>query len=294
MRTLPPALAAALAGDITTLCQAWLLTRRDGLALGFTDHDEALIIAGQLFAPALGFEASAAASGAGLAIGGGEIRGIIDSPALTDEALLAGLFDGAELRRYRVDWARPTLDFLEDVTILGEIRRIDSRFEAETRQPFVALDEERGRRYTRACTAAFGDARCGLDREAPPFRQVVTIAEASPAALRCPALAHAPTGLFTRGVIRRLTGPLAGAEAAIRDHAPGGWLLLWQAWPAFPARGERVVVLAGCDKHFLTCRDRFDNAENFRGFPHIPAPERILAYARPGEGRHQGRPLVQP
>lgn len=32
-----------------------------------------------------------------------------------------------------------------------------------------------------------------------------------------------------------------------------------------------------CDQTFETCRDEFSNIENFRGFPHMPGPDAILA-----------------
>ncbi len=32
-----------------------------------------------------------------------------------------------------------------------------------------------------------------------------------------------------------------------------------------------------CDKQLSTCRDRFANIENFRGFPHMPGPDFVLA-----------------
>lgn len=293
MRSLPSPLAGMLAGETATLCHAWLLRRRDGQTLAFTDHDTPFEAGGHVFEPAASFETTAIESGAGLAVTGGEVRGLLSSDRLDEEALRAGLFDGAELRRYRVNWRAPALDFLEDVSRLGEIRCRDGRFEAETRSPFLALDEERGRRYTRCCDASLGDARCGVILDDSPFRQEVVIAEATAIALRCPELEEAPAGLFTQGTIRLLSGSLAGAEAVVRDHPGGGWLRLWQALPLAPLPGDRLLATAGCDKSFATCRDRFDNAEAFRGFPHIPAPEQVLAYARPGEGRHRGRPLVR-
>ena len=292
MRILPPDLAEALSGETATLCFAWLLKRREGDVLAFTDHDCAFEAGGHVFEPAASLETTASEQGAGLATGGGEIRGVLDSDRLSERAIRAGLFDGAELRRYRVNWRAPALDFLEDVTILGEIRRVDGRFLAETRLPFLALDEERGRRYTRSCDAELGDARCGVDLSGPPFRLAATITEATAIALRCATLEAAPDGLFARGRIRLLTGSLAGAEAAVRDHPGGGWLRLWQALPLAPEPGDTLLVHAGCDKSLTTCHARFGNAARFRGFPHIPPADAMLAYARPGEGRHLGRPLV--
>jgi len=65
-------------------------------------------------------------------------------------------------------------------------------------------------------------------------------------------------------------------------------LTLWQAPPEPLAAGDAVLVTVGCDKAFSTCRDRFANAANFRGFPHMPGIDRILAVPVPGEGGHDG------
>lgn len=42
-----------------------------------------------------------------------------------------------------------------------------------------------------------------------------------------------------------------------------------------------------CDKRFATCRDRFGNAHNFRGFPDIPGDDFLAAHPAAGE-RHDG------
>ena len=33
--------------------------------------------------------------------------------------------------------------------------------------------------------------------------------------------------------------------------------------------GDQYSILAGCDKTFLTCKNKFNNTINFRGKPHI-------------------------
>ena len=43
------------------------------------------------------------------------------------------------------------------------------------------------------------------------------------------------------------------------------------------------AITAGCDKRFATCQAKFDNTLNFRGFPHMPGNDYVLAVARPGE-----------
>jgi uncharacterized phage protein (TIGR02218 family) len=67
-------------------------------------------------------------------------------------------------------------------------------------------------------------------------------------------------------------------------------LALWQQMAEPVAEGDLFVVSAGCDKRFETCRTKFANAVNFRGFPHLPGNDFVVAYAVPGEPGHDGSP----
>lgn len=293
MRELPTNLADALASGITTHCQCWKLTRRDGVSLGFTDHDRDITIGGFLFEAASGIDAASVEAETGLASAGGEINGALTSIRIRPEDIEAGRYDGAELRRWLVDWNAPALDFLMDVVTIGEIKRRDGTFIAETHNALHALDAEKGRLYASTCPAELGDTACGFNLSQWPFTQTV-IVEATDGRheLSASALTSVVSGLFARGRLRVLTGANAGVTMPIRDHQ-GDTLRLWQGLPAELEAGDQVVVSAGCDKRFATCRDRFGNALNFRGFPLIPSPEFAYSYAKTGEGTHQGRPLVQ-
>ena len=57
------------------------------------------------------------------------------------------------------------------------------------------------------------------------------------------------------------------------------------------AVGDAFTVTAGCDKAFSTCHDRFANAVNFRGFPHIPGNDFVISYPVQGEPGHDGSSL---
>ncbi len=48
--------------------------------------------------------------------------------------------------------------------------------------------------------------------------------------------------------------------------------------PFTPAIGDDVYIFPGCDKRLATCRDKFDNVRNFRGFPHIPGNDAMTQY----------------
>ncbi len=63
---------------------------------------------------------------------------------------------------------------------------------------------------------------------------------------------------------------------------------LWQAMAGDIAAGDTFTVTAGCDKLFATCQAKFANAENFRGFPHMPGNDFVLSYAIAGDGNDDG------
>ena len=68
---------------------------------------------------------------------------------------------------------------------------------------------------------------------------------------------------------------------------------LWQAMPQPIAPGDTFIVTAGCDKRFATCRDRFTNVVNFRGFPHIPGNDFVVRLPKQGEAGMDGGSLFR-
>lgn len=277
MRDLPAALAAQLAGEATTLCRCWSLTRRDGVVLGFTDHDRDLAFEGITFRARAGLEAADMTAELGFATGGGEASGALASGGLGEAELARGLFDDAAVKLWLVDWRDTAARTLLETGFVGEVRRSDTGFAAEMRGLGKAFDEERGGLYTASCAADLGDARCGV---------ALTVATASVAStdgrlgLTAPALSAYADGFFSAGRLVFTAGANAGFGSEVKVHRAGGEgvsLQLWQAAPNPIAPGDGFTVSAGCDKRFATCRTRFGNAVNFRGFPHLPGNDFIIA-----------------
>ena len=68
----------------------------------------------------------------------------------------------------------------------------------------------------------------------------------------------------------------------MKAQRPGA-LDLWQRAPRPIRPGDAFTVTAGCDKRFDTCRSRFANAKNFRGFPHMPGNDFVVRVPCQGE-----------
>ena len=102
-------------------------------------------------------------------------------------------------------------------------------------------------------------------------------------------------GWFGFGRAQWSSGRRSGLRDGVVSHARvGGADILGFAtrigdWVAV---GDTLSVTAGCDRRFATCRDRFANAVNFRGFPHIPGSDYVLRHPRNGDAM-DGRAVVK-
>ncbi len=296
MRTIPALLAAELASGATTLCRCWKAIRRDGQSFGFTDHDRDLAFDAFTFRAASGIEASEAESLLGLAVGGGEVAGALQADAIREADIDSGLWDGATIETWLVDWRDVSRRMLLDAGQIGDIRRRGDAFTAEVRSLAHAFDRERGRRYEALCSADFGDARCGASLALATRRTTASIVAVADATSFCvAALPGFAAGAFTGGTVAFASGANSGRTVPVLSHSRIGAqeaIALWAPTIAALAVGDAIVLTVGCDKRFDTCRDRFTNAMNFRGFPHIPGNDFIMAYARAGEAGLDGGALT--
>ena len=89
MRSIPPALQDKLDSGVTTLCRCWLITRRDGVVQGFTDHDEDVVLAGTACLAGSGLSGSEATQKLGLAVDGSELSGALADDTLNEADLAA-------------------------------------------------------------------------------------------------------------------------------------------------------------------------------------------------------------
>lgn len=282
----PEPLKAHLARDCTTVCHAWRLTRRDGVVSGYTDHDLALEVDGTLCEPDSGFSGSEAKHSLGFAIDTVDVQGALSSAGLVDEEIEAGLLDDATVETFLVNWRNPAHFSLIRKATVGKITRRDGGFVAELKSPMHALDQPSARYLARGCDAELGDLRCGVDLEQPGFSGTgVVLDDIAPDAYRVSGLAGFAADWFTHGVLTWTSGVRAGRTERVVDHRKQGDEALLYFVPisgAPPEPGDTFAIVAGCDKSFGTCKAKFANRENFRGFPHLPGNDSAYAYVSDG------------
>ena len=145
MRAIPPALQARLDSGCTTLATCWILTRRDDVRLGFTEHDRDLTVEGVTCRAASGFDGAASAEKLGFAVGAGEVAGALVDEAIAEDEVTAGIYDGARVEIHLVDWSEPGLSVLLRVMTIGEITRditIEGEIPEATRARLMEIAEK--------------------------------------------------------------------------------------------------------------------------------------------------------
>jgi len=282
MKTLPPGLQDHLSSGATTLCWCWKVARGDGLVQGFTDHDAPVVFDGVTYEAASGFTASEVQSSLGLAVDNLTVAGALSSASLNEHDLAAGLYDDADIEIWRVNWQATDQRVLMRKGNLGQVSRGRTAFQAEVRGLAHKLNQSVGRAYGYSCDADLGDARCTVALAGPTFTGAGTVASVIDARrFSVSGLDGYADGWFGGGKLVFSSGANAARAMEVKRHgvaAASVSIELWQAMSEAVAVGDAFTVTAGCDKQFSTCKAKFDNALNFRGFPYMPGNDAVVSY----------------
>lgn len=282
MKSISPDLQAHLNSGTTTLCWCWKIVRNDGAMLGFTDHDVAVAFDGISYEAVSGFTASEVQSTLGLAVDNLTVLGALSSGAISEADLAAGLYDNADIEVWRVNWTAPEQRVLMRKGNLGEVKRGRTAFQAEIRGLAHRLNQPVGRAYGYSCDADLGDARCTIDLTNPLYRGVGSVATiADQRRFTASGLDDFADRWFAGGKLTWTSGANAGRAIEVKRHGVVGSrisLELWQQMSEEIAVGDAFIVTAGCDKQFGTCKAKFANAVNFRGFPYMPGNDAVTSY----------------
>ncbi|MCW5939917.1 MAG: DUF2163 domain-containing protein [Fimbriimonadaceae bacterium] len=267
-----------------------LVERKDGLRLGFTDSDRALVLSGDVYEPSDGLRVSRIGQTAGTGVDNMDVFGAVSSARITAADLTAGLWDSAQVTVRLVDRTDTGLGAVVLLRgRLGEVSAGSGEFRAEVRSLSHLLKQQVGDLTSPTCRCRrLGDPQCKFDLDSatlvgPLGRSTRVLASGSGRTLTFSS-DPAPSGFYKFGVVRFVTGSNAGIEREVKAHSlsSGNAVVeLRQAFPFEATPGESAVLEAGCDRLSATCRDKFGNAANFHGEPRLPGNDKTIKRGRP-------------
>lgn len=168
MKTISGALQTHLEGEYLTIATCVKIKRKDGVILGFTDHDQNISInvdsdgITTYEAGTSSYNRTAIQSSSTMSPDNLDVQTLLDSNAITDNDMRNKLYDGAEFKMFQLNWAdlsqgivKLRRGFLGDIKILGP-----SEAQIEFRGMLQALSRNIVEIIAPECRADLGDGRC--------------------------------------------------------------------------------------------------------------------------------------
>jgi len=288
MKTIPGPLQSHLEGATTTLSLCWLITKRNGVQILGTDHDQDIVIrTGDLagtYSARSNILPSNTKSNADLAVDNMDVQGAVGQNEtlyldVSVQDIEARLLDFAAVKLFFVNWQDPDMGQVPMRSgFLGAITYDSSGgYKTEVRGLAQKLQQNIVQTYSDKCTVIrFGDARCKVDATALTIN-VVAASVTSRRELTVSGLTIQPTGYFSLGNLTGVTGANAAVLRQVRVDTDGA-LQLFEAFPQDVEVGDTFTLSPGCDRLAGTCLNKFDNLANFRGYGLlIPGVDALLS-----------------
>ena len=276
MKTASANLKAHLAGETLTICTLWKITRTDAAVFGFTDNSRDITYGGLLYEAATGHTPSGVKTTSDLSVDNLEVQSILSSGKITEADLQAGLWDYATIEIMIVNYkALADGHMMLRKGWIGNVKTGRTIFVAELRGMMQPLQQSIGRIYTAACDANLGDARCGVTLASYTVTGSVTTAT-SGRVFTDTARTEADN-YFAGGLITWTSGDNDTYRMEVKSSTSAGVITLQQAMPNATVIGDTYSLSAGCDKLLETCKTKYNNVINFRGFPHVPGQDKMIA-----------------
>lgn len=260
--------------DLFTLTLA-----RTGQTLTFTDIDRSVWWNNTFFDPySLAIEGLQFKKSVGLTVDEQSITlsatrdMLINGQPWFDE-IANGLLDNAEIRRERVfapDWNSAPVGSV--ILFDGIVSTIDSltttQCQLKVKSYLTLLNQPMPRNsWQTSCLHTLFDAGCTLSKAAYQVAGVVEVGST----VNTLNWSGATSGYYWQGTITFTSGPNTGLSRTIK-LATGSQLMLHLPLPWMPVPGDSFFAYPGCDKTYLTCKNRFNNTAHNRSYPYIPTP----------------------
>lgn len=281
-RTIDSSLQTHLDGEVTTLALCWKIVRTDNTTYYFTDHDVDLAVDGDTYESAASGDPMAISNKLDLSVDNLDVDVMLDSSKISEDALREGRFDYAEIWVFMVNYEDTTYKIQLLHGTLGEVEIRDYYAKVEFRSLMQQVQQRIGRTYMQLCDCnAFADSRCGLTEAT--YTTSGTVSAVTDSANFDTTDLTQDSDYYDYGKLTWTSGDNSGLISEVKNYELAsdgmGSLELRVPLPNDIQIGDTFDVVAGCDRQFSTCKDKFSNVNNFRGFPHIPGRDETLKYA---------------
>lgn len=280
MRNISQTLQNMLSGEVTTIAQCLLITLNDGQKISFTSHDHNLHIDDVIYLANSGMDLERYSENLDINSDNMQILTTLNSDIISEQDLESGKYNNAQIDLFLVDYSNPNGGkILLKSGYINRISNNNGEFIADIKSLSAKLEHEITEIYSPLCSAKLGDKKCSINRD--NFRVTGTVTQVdsdnpeSQYSIFYDNSRNETAGYFDYGIIEFTSGRNSGIKTEIKNYANNKLELVLPLNHTIEIEDE-YVLYTGCDKKFSSCITKFNNALNFRGFPHIPGTDKML------------------
>lgn len=268
----------------TQWAQIWTIIRTDGEVFRFTSLDHDWEYLGQEYKACDSMDPTASEAVSEVdAAGNMDLAGAISPDGISEQALYAGLFDGAEVEAWLVPWSGTGIPKRLLKSSFGPVEQTQTGFKVELLGDGAKLMQTPLIRLLQPdCRFQFGDRFC--QKDLAPLTVTGTVDSGNGQRAFVDADRAETAGYFRRGRVTFTTGDNAGVSAEIKSHDAGGFFGLWPHLPFGISTGDQYQMVPGCtnlktsDGGCNGCTD-WANLVRFGGFDKVPGGDKRSAAA---------------
>ena len=268
MRQIKPHIRISkLSSSVTEYAICWHIKLKNNQEIGFTTHDNDIKINGFNYLSKALIRYDTIQKSTNLLREFDEIAGIIDHEFIKENDILKGKFDNALLSIYLVNYKNiKQPQHLLKQGYISNIRYSNEQFYANISPLTEKLDSNITQSFSPYCRAKFCDERCKLDKSI--YTKIGQIHKIISRNSFLDEDRSEDNYYYNFGMIKFLSGKNKGIGLEISNFYNKVIEIILP--PLIELNlGDKYEIIAGCDKNFLTCINKFNNAINFRGEPHI-------------------------
>ena len=277
MKSINEELKDILSSDTINIVRCWKIELSNGNILGFSTNDGEFNYDGIKFNPLSADNIKTIDVSLDIKADEFKISNLISSELIRVDDILNGLYDNAKVEIFLIDISRLDLGKVSLLNgIISSIECDDNIFTANIKGLKNELNKTIGEIYSPLCRARFCDSKCGLTMANYEFNGTIDFVEDNyNFATNNEEIRSKNVGYFDNGIIEFMDGDNIGKKTEINQFSGGKFLILSELSYDLKV-GDKFKVLAGCNKNFKSCCEKFNNAINFRGEPHLPGIELLL------------------
>lgn len=275
MKNISEALKSHISEEVTTLTACLKITRKDGLELGFTSLDKDLLYDGITYKPDCGLDIGFINSNTDIDASNAETGLVINNDDISENDILRGKFDDAKIELFSINYSDTSAGKV--ILFSGFISKItlsNGKADVEVKGLLDKLNQQVCEQYSSSCRCKFCDSKCSLIKSNYTFNGQVDSINTS-GNIQCDSLSNMEDNHFNYGVLTFTSGVNKDYSVEVKNFYKGEISLMLNP-PYSISSSDTFNIVTGCDKKFSTCVEKFNNAVNFRGEPHIPGNDYIM------------------